>query len=63
MTYHQDIQSNLKTHVRNLESIGEKEVLSKKVLRHFEKTIQIFKIIDGERLEDYKFLIEHLNQE
>tara|TARA_R110002167_G_C12349861_1_gene622069 strand:+ start:61 stop:465 length:405 start_codon:yes stop_codon:yes gene_type:complete len=63
MTYYQDIQNNLKSHVRNLESIGEKEKLPKNVVSHLEKTNHILKIIDGQQPENYKQLIEYLNQE
>lgn len=63
MSYHRRIQNHLTIHVRNLESIGKEEVLPEKVLRHFEKTIQILKIINGERPAYYKTLIEYLDQE
>ena len=63
MIYYQDIQNNLKSHVRNLESIGEKEKLPKNVVSHLEKTNHILKIIDGQQPENYKQLIEYLNQE
>mgnify|MGYP005750159811 CR=1 FL=1 len=63
MNYHQDIEKNLKSHVRNIENIGEKETRPKKVTTHLERTNEIIKIIEGQRPEDYRQLIEWLNQE
>lgn len=63
MTYNRDIENNLKSHVRNIENIGEKGVRPKKVNTHLEKTNKILQIIDRQRPEDYRQLIEWLNQE
>lgn len=63
MTYHQDIEKNLKSHVRNIENIGENETRPKKVNTHLARTNEIIKIIEGQRPEDYRQLIEWLNQE
>ncbi len=63
MTYHQEIQNSVKLYVRNLEGIGEKETRPRKVNIHLEKTFQVLKIIERARPEDYKKLIEFLDQE
>src|SRR6478735_7753950 len=63
MTYHKDIKKNIESYVQNLESIGSRESLPKKVLNHFERTVQILNTINGQKPEDYKHLIEYLNQE
>jgi hypothetical protein len=63
MTYYRDIENNLKSHVRNIENISEKGVRPKKVTAHLNKTNEILQIIESQRPEDYRQLIEWLNQE
>ena len=63
MTYHEDIYNYLNSHVQNIESIDSIDNLPKKVIGHLDRTVQILKIIDGRQPENYKQLIEYLNQE
>ena len=63
MTYYENIQNNLKSHLRILEKISEREDLPKKVNEHLDKTSQILNEIGGQKPENFRMLIEYINNE
>lgn len=63
MTYHQDIANSLKSYVCNIENIGEEGVRPQNVNTYLDKANTILHIIDRQRPEDYRQLIEWLNQQ
>lgn len=63
MTYQQEIQKELQLYSQRLENNTEKEVLSRNVQEHLDRTFQVLKIIEDQRPEDYRQLIEYLYEE
>jgi hypothetical protein len=63
MTYYENIQNNLKAHLLILEKISEREDLPKKVSEHFDNTSQILNEIGGQKPENFRLLIEYINNE
>jgi hypothetical protein len=62
MSYQQEIKSILDRYIQTLENI-DKKALHKKVIEHLAKTIQIKVLINEDRPENYRMLIEYLSQE
>jgi hypothetical protein len=63
MTYYENIKNNLKAHLLILEKISEREDLPKKVSEHFDNTSQILNEIGGQKPENFRLLIEYINNE
>ena len=63
MTYFENIKNSLKSHFEKINEIGLREDLPKKVIEHFDRTSEILNEIEGNKPENYRMLIEYLNNE
>ena len=63
MSYHKDIKKCLDIHIHKLESLAPEKQVSEKVIGHFEQTEKVLNNISRQRPEDYRLLIEYLDNE
>jgi len=63
MIYHEDIHNSLKHHIQILENLGNRDTLPKKVTEHLNISLKVLNEIEYRQPENYRQLIEYLNNE